>query len=92
MSTMENLTRNMNPETMKETEIDIDKKTDILMKMIAPETTLVQVEGKAKGTGQIDTETQDQTAGTTTAEISTGTLLGIAIEVDIEMKEDQKED
>ena len=41
MITMENITRNMKPETMKETEIDIDKKTDISMKMTALETTLV---------------------------------------------------
>ena len=80
----------MKPETMKETEIDIDKKTEISMKMTALETTLVWVKRKAKGTEQIDTEPLDQTVGTTIVELSTGTLLETAIEVDIEMKEDQK--
>ena len=81
----------MNPEIMIETEVDTDKMTDTIMKMLALGTTQVQVEGKVKGIEQKDLEFQDQIAGAATTEASTETHLGIAIAMDIGMIEDQTE-
>ena len=75
----------MNPEIMIETEVYTDKMTDTIMKMLDLGTTQIQVEGKVKGIEQKDLEIQDQIAGAATTETSTGTHLGIAIEMDIGM-------
>ena len=84
---METKTRNMK----KETEIDIDKRTDTSKKRIALETTLVEVEGRTIETDQTDTETLDQTIGITMVDLEIGTLPEKATGVNTGVKESQKE-